>query len=161
MWLAEGALDRNFCRVSYLEYIDSISTGKGTEHRVRRSLGSKQNGVVGDGDVIRVFLATDTLPYAIVGDCIPRLHRQISRCTQAVHQAATGPLRGECDILLEISNLTGTEFLRQLGKCVFFFFENTPSSPRNLDLHDHVPPLSPEERFLHWNFGTCVSNANL
>lgn len=45
------------------------------------ALGSKQNGVIVDGDVVRVFLATDTLPHAVAGDCIPRFHRQVSRCT--------------------------------------------------------------------------------
>lgn len=75
-------------------------------------LGSKQNGVIVDGDVIRVFPVTDALPYATGGDCI-RLYRQVPRCTQAIHQAVAGPLRGECassNIPLKISNLTGTNF---------------------------------------------------
>lgn len=58
--------------------------------------GSEQNGVVVDGDVVRVLVATDTFSHVAAGDHIPRVHRQVPRCPQAVHQAAAGPLRGEC-----------------------------------------------------------------
>lgn len=86
--------DKNFCRVSHLEYTDFMhffrwGSGEDGERAGKRYrvealvsvLGSKQNGVIVDGDVVRVFLATDTLPHAIAGDCIPRFHRQVSRCT--------------------------------------------------------------------------------
>jgi len=48
-----------------------------------------------DGDIVRLLVAADTFSHAAAGDRISRVHRQIPRRAQAVHQAAAGPLRGK------------------------------------------------------------------
>jgi len=56
---------------------------------------SKQNGVVMDSGVVRVFLDANTFSHATVSDRIPRIYRQVSRRAQVVHQAVIGLVRGE------------------------------------------------------------------
>lgn len=64
-----------------------------------------------DSDIVRIFLAADTFPYVATGDCVSRIHRQVPRCTQAIHQVAAGSLRGKfaCGVFpTEFAKLTGT-----------------------------------------------------
>lgn len=68
------------------------------EYPAYGAFGSRQNGVVVDGSVVRVFPVPDAVSHATADDHIPRVHRQVPRCPPAIHQVAVGAVRGESSL---------------------------------------------------------------